>query len=262
MRRLLKSVDRIIATSPNYLESSNVLKLYKDKVQVIPIGLDRSTYACSDQRNIQKWRERLGEKFFLFVGTLRYYKGLHILLEALRGIDYPVVIVGAGPTEAQLRRHAKQIGLSNVHFLGSLAEEDKVAIYELSYSVVFPSNLRSEAFGIALLEGAMFGKPMISSEIGTGTSFVNVHGETGLVVPPNEPDALREALVLMYNDTELASQMGRNAQQRFEKYFTAEKMVDCYTSLYSELLSQTGYNSARDSQYQRAGWSELPIPTL
>jgi rhamnosyl/mannosyltransferase len=83
----------------------------------------------------------------------------------------------------------------------------------------------------------MFGKPMISSEIGTGTSFINIHRDTGLVVPPNEPDALREALVLMYNNPELASSMGRNARKRFEQEFTAEKMVDSYLGLYNELLS-------------------------
>ena len=83
----------------------------------------------------------------------------------------------------------------------------------------------------------MFGKPMISSEIGTGTSFVNIHGETGLVVPPNNPDALREALVLMHDDPELAGRMGRNASLRFEQYFTADRMADRYIALYEELLS-------------------------
>jgi O-antigen biosynthesis rhamnosyltransferase len=238
MNRFLQSVDRIVATSPNYVESSETLRLYRYKTQVIPIGLDRSTYPNSDHSYLKKWRDQLGEKFFLFVGVLRYYKGLHILLEALRGTDYPLVIVGAGPIETELRRHVKHIGLSNVHFVGALAENDKVAIFELSYSVVFPSHLRSEAFGISLLEGAMFGKPMISSEIGTGTSFVNIHGETGLVVPPNNPDALREALVLMNDHPEMASRMGRNASLRFEQYFTADRMADRYIALYEELLSQ------------------------
>jgi glycosyltransferase involved in cell wall biosynthesis len=136
-----------------------------------------------------------------------------------------------------LRRHAKHIGQSNVHFLGPLSEIDKVAVFELSYSVVFPSHLRSEAFGISLLEGAMFGKPMISSEIGTGTSFVNIHGETGLVVPPDDPDALREALVLMHDHPDLAGKMGSNASLRFEQYFTADRMADRYIALYEELLS-------------------------
>ena len=75
--------------------------------------------------------------------------------------------------------------------MGYLLEDDKVALINLCYAVVFPSHLRSEAFGISLLEGAMYGKPLISSEIGTGTSHINIDGETGLVVPPNDPVALQ-----------------------------------------------------------------------
>jgi rhamnosyl/mannosyltransferase len=240
MRRFLGSVDRIVATSQNYLETSDVLRDYREKTQVIPIGLDRSTYPESDPARLAKWREEIGERFFLFVGVLRYYKGLHILLDALHGTGYPLVIVGAGPIEAELRIHAARVGLTNIRFLGAVSDSDKVALLELSHAVLFPSHLRSEAFGISLLEGAMFGKPMISSEIGTGTSFVNIHGETGLVVPPNDPIALREALRILYEDPELAHQMGARAYQRYLKYFTADQMVDRYINLYTELISGAG----------------------
>src|SRR4051812_23759578 len=125
---------------------------------------------------------------------LRYYKGLHILLEAVQGTGYPVVIVGSGPVERELKEHAARLRLKHIHFPGVLSEEDKVALLRLCYAVAFPSHLRSEAFGISLLEGAMYGKPMISSEIGTGTSYVNEHRHTGLVVPPGDPVAFREAM--------------------------------------------------------------------
>ena len=242
MKHFLDSVDRIVATSQNYLETSDTLNGYLNKTQVIPIGLDRSTYPDPDAVRLATWRERIGERFFLFVGVLRYYKGLHILLDALRGTGYPLVIVGAGPIEAELRAHAAQIGLTNIYFLGALSDSDKVALLELSYAVLFPSHLRSEAFGISLLEGAMFGKPMISSEIGTGTSYINVHGETGLVVPPNDPNVLREALRTLYENPELAHEMGRRAYHRYRKYFTAGQMADRYIDLYNELLSQPRRN--------------------
>ena len=79
--RFLASVDRIIATSPNYLATSGVLERFSDKVEVIPIGLDKSSYPDADPVLVDYWRERLGPKFFLFVGAIRYYKGLHILIE-------------------------------------------------------------------------------------------------------------------------------------------------------------------------------------
>jgi rhamnosyl/mannosyltransferase len=235
-KRFLSSVDKIVATSPNYLESSATLKDYRDRTVVIPIGLDCTTYPRSDPTRLAKWRGELPGKFFLFVGVLRYYKGLHILLEALRDVDYPLVIVGAGPVEQELRRRAKRLGLSAVRFLGAISDEDKIAILELSFSVVFPSHLRSEAFGISLLEGAMFGKPLVSSEIGTGTSFVNIHNETGLVVSPNDPDALRAALVTLQNNPDLAKKLGANARLRYERYFTADQMVERYLELYKELI--------------------------
>jgi glycosyltransferase involved in cell wall biosynthesis len=238
MKRFLSKVDRIVATSQNYLETSDTLRSYLDKTRVIAIGLDRTTYPYPDAARMAAWRQKLGDRFFLFVGVLRYYKGLHILLDALRGTGYPLVLVGAGPIEAELRTHAAQIGLTTIHFLGAVSDEDKVALLELSYAVLFPSHLRSEAFGISLLEGAMFGKPMISSEIGTGTTYINIHGETGLVVKPNDPDDLREALRTLYDDPELAREMGRRAWQRYQTYFTADQMTDRYIELYNELLVQ------------------------
>ncbi|MBR0850297.1 glycosyltransferase family 4 protein [Bradyrhizobium diazoefficiens] len=240
MTRFLRSVDRIVATSPNYLQTSDVLDLYRDKTEVIPIGLDRSTYPRPTNARLEKWRRQVGEQFFLFVGVLRYYKGLHVLLDALQGTSYEVVIVGAGPIESELKLRASQLGLTNIRFLGPLPDADKAALLELSCAVLFPSNLRSEAFGITLLEGAMFGKPLISSEIGTGTSFINIHGETGLVVPPNDPVALRGAMRDLSESPALAADMGRRAYERYDALFTADRMVDRYIELYRELLSGGG----------------------
>lgn len=238
-RKFLGDVSNIVATSPNYLALSEVLMQYKHKTRVIPIGLDKNTYPVPSIQKLLYWKNKLGSKFLLFVGVLRYYKGLHILLEAAKGINYPIVIVGAGPIEIELKAQATQLGLNNVHFLGSLPEEDKVALLMLSYAVLFPSHLRSEAFGISLLEGAMYGKPMISSEIGTGTTFINIGGETGLVVPPSNPSELRKAIQYLWEHPDEALEMGRKAEMRYWKHFTADEMVKSYVELYSNLLSKT-----------------------
>ena len=123
-------------------------------------------------------------------------------------------------------------------FVGKLDDMDKVALLKLCYAVSFPSHLRSEAFGISLLEGAMFGKPMISSEIGTGTTYINIHQQTGLVVPPSDHEALREAMRTLWDDPQLASEMGRRAEARYWQLFTAEQMADGYVSLYQELVAR------------------------
>jgi glycosyltransferase involved in cell wall biosynthesis len=235
--RFLASVDKIVATSPNYVETSDVLRRFRDKVEVIPIGLDPASYAAPTEDKLRYWRERAGEKFFLFVGNLRYYKGLHILLDALAGTEFRAVIVGAGPVERELKQQAARLKLDNVDFVGPVGDDDKIALLTLCHALTFPSHLRSEAFGISLLEGAMFGKALISAEIGTGTSYVNVDGETGIVVPPSDPEALREAMRRIWTDNALASRLGKNAKQRFHRLFTAEQMANEYVKLYRRLVA-------------------------
>jgi len=236
MNKFLGSVDRIVATSPNYLNSSKVLARFKDKVSVIPIGLDKSTYPTLNKDRLEYWKKKFGDKFFLFVGVMRYYKGLHILIEAARNSDYPIVVVGAGPIEKELKDQVESLGINNIYFIGFVSDEDKVALFTLSYAVLFPSHLRSEAFGISLLEGAMYGKPLISSEIGTGTTYINIDGETGMVVPPSDPGALREAMDYLWNNPVVAKKMGESAEERYWDLFTADKMAKSYVDLYQSLL--------------------------
>lgn len=245
--RFFDSVDAIVAASPNYLDSSTVLQRYRDKTRVITYGLDKATYPNVEPCRLAHWRAKVGPKFFLFVGVLRYYKGLHILLEAARGLDCPIVIVGTGPEEAALKEQAARLGLTQLMFAGALEEADKAALLSLCYGLVFPSHLRSEAFGISLLEGAMYGKPMISCEIGTGTTYINRGGETGLVVPPSDPAALRAAMQTLWNDAGLARRMGARAEQRYHELFTSEQMAAGYTDLYKELVARRTTVNAAES---------------
>ena len=238
MNSFLNDVNCIVATSPNYLATSQTLFKNQKKVELIPYGLDKATYPVPTAEKLDYWGERFGPKFFLFVGVLRYYKGLHILFEAAKGTNYPIVIVGAGPIEIELKKQAVDTGLTNIHFLGFLSDEDKVALITRCYAVLFPSHLRSEAFGISLLEGAMYGKPLISSEIGTGTSFINISNETGIVVPPSDPLALRHAMQTLWENPELAAQMGGKAEERYWELFTADKMVASYVDLYRKLIKR------------------------
>lgn len=239
MIRFLSSVDRIVCTSPNYFKTSKVLKQFADKVETVPIGVDESSYPRVNDLFVDGVRRTYGEGFFLFVGNLRYYKGLHILLEAIKGANFMVVIVGAGPTERELKAQAMKLQLNNVIFTGFASDEVKVALFRLCRGVVFPSYLRSEAFGVTLVEGAMFGKPLISTEIGSGTSHVNIHGETGVVIPPSDPVALREAMEWVYVHPSDANTLGANARKRFEHHFTGHLMGKKYASLYRELLMRT-----------------------
>lgn len=236
MNRFLSSVDRIVVSSPNYAAHSPVLTHFKDKLAVIPFGLDRATYPRATAEKLAYWRARLGERFFLFVGALRYYKGLDYLLQAAAINRLPVVILGGGFLEGQLKQQAAELGLANVHFLGGLADDDKAALLELCYAFAFPSHLRSESFGISLLEAAMYGKPLISCEMGSGTTFINLADQTGLVVPPRDARALSQAMQRLWDDPAMAQAMGTNALRRYEEVFTASAMAGAYADLYRSLL--------------------------
>ncbi len=236
MKSFLSRVDRIVATSPNYASSSEVLQIFSKKVDIIPIGLDRSIYPKVDTTILTEVSQQYGSGFFLFIGVLRYYKGLHILLQASQNADFKVVIAGTGPVESALKEQAQSLGLNNVYFAGFVSDEIKVALFHLALAVVFPSYLRSEAFGVTLVEGAMFKKPLISAEIGSGMSYINVHGSTGLTVAPNDVKSLRTAMIQLYQDQKQAEQMGQQAYQRYQKLFTGSCMGTLYTDLYTDIL--------------------------
>ncbi len=236
MNRFLKSADRVIATSPQYRGSSDILRGLGN-VDVVPIGIDETSYPVPTSEVVHDVRERFGSGYFFFIGMLRYYKGLHILLEACREQEFNVVIAGTGPEEQTLKKMVKDYKLRNVIFAGKVSDEEKIALIDSALAMVFPSHLRSEAFGVTLLEGLMRGKPLITAEVGTGTSYVNADGETGYIVPPNDPLALQRAMLKMQS-SEQAIEMGRAGRVRFKKLFTAEQMAKGYLQIYQKILGR------------------------
>lgn len=236
MQRFLKSVDALVATSPKYAASSPVLARHGDKVEIIPIGLDDSVEAEETlPAGIDTERP-----FFLFAGVLRYYKGLDVLLDAAPLIPCDIVVLGAGPLEEHLRRRVATQGLANVRLVGALSDGEKAALMRRCRAFVFPSNQRSEAFGLSLVEAAMFARPMISTELDTGTSYVNLHGETGLVVPPDDAPALAAAMNEILGSPERAERWGEAGRRRYLDLFTAEAMGQRYHALYTRLLTGRG----------------------
>jgi len=155
----------------------------------------------------------------------------------MAGSKHSLLIAGTGPMQLKLKRQAKRLGLSNVRFLGYVSDTDKMALIELCRAVVLPSHLRSEAFGVTLLEAAMMGRPMISAEIGTGTSYVNIHRETGLVVKAGCCDALSQAIEELGADRKAAEIMGIAAHRRYQKLFSGEILGENYHKLYTGLLA-------------------------
>lgn len=244
MRRMLASMSAVVATSPAYAQSSRVLSeaVRPDRLRVIPLGI--RDYADSElSRRCGPdllARLPLGTKpYFLSLGVLRYYKGLHVLVEAASSIPADLVIAGSGPEMERLKELAEKRGASNVIFAGQVTHEEKIALLKGCRGLVLPSQLRSEAFGMVLVEAAMFSKPMVCCEIGSGTSYVNEHGVTGLVVRPEVPHELAQAVNVLLEEEEQARCMGLAARARYEKLFSGPALGSAYVSLYEEVLRAT-----------------------
>jgi rhamnosyl/mannosyltransferase len=240
MRHTLRSMTAVVATSPAYARTSESLMSHvaPERLKTIPLGIIDYRDAPRPDDADRALAERLGlgdEPYFLALGVLRYYKGLHTLVEAARSIKAKLVIAGSGPERARLEAMAKQLGATNVIFAGQVTHDEKVALLRGCRAMVLPSQVRSEAFGMVLVEAAMFGKPMVCCEIGSGTSYVNEDGVTGFVVPPEQPAALADAINALLGDGELAARMGIAARNRYEALFSGEALGEAYSALYSEV---------------------------
>ncbi len=231
LRRVLRRANRILATSPPYIESSPWLRPLRDKCTVVPLGVDH-------RRFHPPARPFDGPPTLLFVGRLRYYKGLDTLLRALPALpDVQLNVVGTGPMETAWQALTHDLGLeARVHFLGEVSDADLPARYRQAHLFVLPANARSEAFGMVLLEAMASGLPCVSTELGTGTSWVVQDGVTGRVVPPRSPEAMAAAIGELLGDPARLREMGRAARARVEAEFTQERMVERVLAAYRAVV--------------------------
>jgi len=238
MWRTLRAMKVIVANCPAYARTSPVLSdpSIRDKVRVIPLGIEESSYPRSGDKRVF---ERIGvdqnEPFFLFIGVLRYYKGLDYLIRAAASVKARIVIAGSGPEGERLRKLRDEAKVENVVFAGQISDLEKVSLIQHCQALVLPSHRRSEAYGMVLVEATMFGRPLISCEIGTGTSFVNAHEETGFVVEPENPDALARAMNAFLMEERLVNDMGMAARLRYERMFSGDALGKAYADLFREV---------------------------
>jgi rhamnosyl/mannosyltransferase len=226
MRWGLRRAKAILATSPNYVVSSPELVRLGSKCLVLPLGIDVERFATPP-------RTRRERPTLLFVGRHRYYKGLGDLLKAMPEIDAQLIVAGDGPMRPGWERMAGELALGEkVRFLGTVPDEELAALYRSADIFVLPASARSEAFGIVLLEAMAAGLPCVTTELGTGTSYVVQDGVTGLVVPARTPPALAEGLNRLLADEALRARMGEAGQARARREFRQEMMVERVEAVY------------------------------
>jgi rhamnosyl/mannosyltransferase len=232
LRRVLRQANRIIATSPRYIDSSPWLNPLRTKCTVIPLGVDLARFQPVARPDNPR-------PVLLFVGRLRYYKGLGALLKALP--DVPAVrlnVVGDGPMKPTWQALAASLELTDrVHFAGDVTDADLPGWYQRADLFTLPATARSEAFGNVMLEAMACGLPCITTEVGSGTSWVVQDGLTGLVVSPNDPPALAEAIKTLVDNPALRQQFGQAGLSRARDTFSNERLIERVKQVYSQVLA-------------------------
>ncbi len=243
LHHFLKKVDRIIVATPKHIESSKFLQTYSNKCEIIPYGLQLDWVKESNSRTetVKLIKNKYGSPLLLFVGRLVYYKGLRYLIDALDTLsEARLLIIGSGPLYSELQEQISNLGLEKrVTILTDVSDSELYAFYEACDIFVLPSTEPSEAFGLVQVEAMACGKPVVSTELGTGVTFVNQHEITGLTVPPRDSKSLSEAIGKLINNESLRRSLGNNARERAFKEFTAEKMVERTLDVYNSLLKKS-----------------------
>jgi rhamnosyl/mannosyltransferase len=242
LERILRSADAIIVGSPP-MQASTYLARHQARLRLVPYGIPLSRFsAAPTDAEITRVRaqyrlDAISCPILLFVGRLRYYKGLDTLIRALLDIPAHLLAAGSGPMEAEWRALAQETGVAEqIAWLGEAPDADLPALYHLADLFVLPASHPSEAFGQVQVEAMAAGLPVVCTEVGTGTSWVNQHEVTGLVVPPRNPQALAGAIVALLNDPARRSAMGQAARARAEAEFALEQMIARVQAVYEEML--------------------------
>jgi glycosyltransferase involved in cell wall biosynthesis len=221
---------RIIVSSPALAGHATALSPYQDRIRVIPFGIEPSAWASTDRS-----RDESQPPFVLFAGRHVGYKGVDVLLRALSHNTARAVIAGDGPERARWEGLARELGLNGrVMFPGEVSDAELRRLMHACDALVLPSITRAEAFGYVQLEAMASGKPVISTDVASGVSWVNQHMRTGLVVRAGDAGALSSAIERLSGDPLLRARFGAAGRARVEEEFTLERLRERLRNLYEE----------------------------
>ena len=236
---LLNRADRIIATSQKYIDGSKDLQKFKSKTSVIPIGIVDDKLSIDDNK-VSEIKKRYKDKKIVFgLGRLAYYKGFEHLIKSAKFINDDIVILigGKGKLKDRLEELIVDDGLADkVKLIGEIPFEELGSYFKACDLFCMSSIIKSEAFGVVLLEAMSFGKPIVATKIpGSGVDWVNQDGVTGINVEVENPKKIAEALNAITSDRFLYKELSDNCLKRFKNEFTKDKMVERVINLYNGL---------------------------
>lgn len=244
MEKVLSYPNVIISPSEYFINESRFLGKYRDKVIVIPNGVNIEDFDIpySKEECREKLKLSLNKNLILFVGNLASRKGLDILVKAMPKIikknpDTELVFVGSGWMKEKLERLSKKIGVEkSVEFAGFIKENLKPLYYKAADIFVLPSTSTSESFGIVNLEAMACGVSIVASRIG-GVPNVVKNGQNGLLVPPGDSEALTDAIIYLLENEDVREKMGRNGRKKVEDY-SWDKIAEKTEKVYEIVIEQ------------------------
>lgn len=222
----LRAADHVCPTSRNAADAvQRAFDLDPDVITVVPNGvapafLDATWTPAPDAP-------------LLFFGRLAADKGADTLIEALAGLDRapPLLVIGRGDDEAALRTLARARGLGERVRFEPWASPRELAMHiARARIVVLPS--RHESFGNAMAEAMAVGAPLVSTSAGSIPEVVD-HGRTGLLVPPDDPVALRHAVAGLLEDPAQAARLGAAGRAHVHATYSWDAVARRFLALYS-----------------------------
>ena len=242
LKKVLQRAALVAASSPAYIESSPFLQDVRQKCRVIHYGIETERFEETEQvrGDAESLRNQYGDlPLLLFIGRLRHYKGVDVLIRAMHDIRAQLLIIGTGPMQEVWQNLAQTESLTGkVFFLGDASESEALAARYAAELFVLPSTNRAEALGIVQLEAMACCLPVVCTELGTGTSYVNRDGATGLVVPPNDPRALAVAINRLLASPALRAKMGVEGRRRVKSEFSLQEMINATIAFYEVVLRE------------------------
>ncbi len=220
-RTLARLADHVVVYTPSYAESFAPF-LPPGKISIIPGGSGKRRPVVPKPAGFK----------ILFVGQMRSYKGLEVLLRAFRHLDgAQLTIVGTGHRESYYRELVDKLGLEHTHFLGKASEADVNTAYTAAHVLVLPSLTRAEAFGLVLLEGMAAGCVPIASLL---PGVKDVVGNVGYTFEPGDDAALAATLTSLQHNRSTLERLSA-AGRHWAAQFSWDLMVRGYNQLYTAL---------------------------
>lgn len=237
--RLLARADKVIATSPNYIEGSKWLQSVREKCVVVPNCINEERMKITpeiEKRSEKIKKENQGKTICLAIGRHTEYKGFSYLIEASKLLDdnFKICIAGKGELTDKLKKEAE--GDNKIQFTGRVNDSELKALIRACDIYCFPSITKNEAFGLALAEAMYYEKPAVTFTIpGSGVNYVSLDGITGIEVENRNVEKYAEAMKKLSADKDLRYRYGEAGRRRVEENFLDKKYKEYIRSCIHQL---------------------------